>query len=271
MYVAPESPLRSGDPRSRCDAACRKPCERGDFQDFLERARPNAVQVDDETPDRDRRKEEEATAIAAAAAYLVAEPTVRWAEKEPATVSAPACPPGLPDRSPPTVPATDASAGTGSTDEIPWDLQELEADRIPFLQRVIRVSAAAGNDSQTIRMRLCPPELGPLRLEIGLQDGAMDARLEVETSAARDLLLQNLPVLEERLRRQDIRLDRFEVDLADRSPDGQSDRASQRSPSPRERRRDFRVSHRRATESTQPTSRQTRPRASGVSRIDVTI
>jgi flagellar hook-length control protein FliK len=43
----------------------------------------------------------------------------------------------------------------------------------------------------------------------------MSARLEAETPAARNLLLESLPLLRERLAQQDIRVERFDVDLMD--------------------------------------------------------
>ena len=48
----------------------------------------------------------------------------------------------------------------------------------------------------------------------------MNARLEVESSAARNALLDNLPALRERLAQQNIRIERFDIDMADDSPGG---------------------------------------------------
>ena len=64
-----------------------------------------------------------------------------------------------------------------------------------------------------VRLRLSPPELGSLRLEVSVRDGAMTARLEVENQSARQLLLDSLPALRERLAQQDIRIERFSVDV----------------------------------------------------------
>ena len=45
-----------------------------------------------------------------------------------------------------------------------------------------------------VRLRLSPPELGSLRLQVSVQDGVMVARMETETEAARSSLVNNLPL-----------------------------------------------------------------------------
>ena len=68
------------------------------------------------------------------------------------------------------------------------------------------MSAAGG----TVRLKLSPPELGTMRLEITVRNGVLTARAETETSAARNMLLDNLPALRERLAQQDIKVQQFE-------------------------------------------------------------
>lgn len=97
-------------------------------------------------------------------------------------------------------------------------------DRVRFVQRVARAFEAAGRDGGAIRMRLHPPELGGMRLEITVRNGQMTAQIETETTAAKNLLLDNLPALRERLAEQNIKVERFDVQTQDRpadsSPDG---------------------------------------------------
>jgi flagellar hook-length control protein FliK len=93
-------------------------------------------------------------------------------------------------------------------------------DRARFVQRVARAFQSAANRGGSIRLRLHPPELGSLRLEMTVRGGVMTARVESETSAARSLLLDNLPALRERLGQYDIKVERFDVDLTDRSAGG---------------------------------------------------
>lgn len=109
------------------------------------------------------------------------------------------------------------------------------ADRARFVQRVSKAMHAAVERGGPIRLRLSPAELGALQLEIRVQDGSMSARLTAESAAAKSLLLESLPDLRERLAQQDIRLERFEVDVRDEGqgrpwnqPDGRHDQDASR-------------------------------------------
>ena len=111
------------------------------------------------------------------------------------------------------------AAGQGSSQASTTPGQQAPAggdvERARFVQRVARAFQAVGNSGGSVRLRLRPPDLGSLRLELTVRNGAMTARLEVETAAARNALLDNLPALRDRLAQQDIKIERFDVDLAD--------------------------------------------------------
>ncbi len=100
-------------------------------------------------------------------------------------------------------------------------------DHVRFVQRVARAFHAARNGPGEIRLRLHPPELGHLRLEVRVEDGALQARMETETATAKSVLLDNLPALRERLAQQDIRLDRVNVDVMPQSDGGTGQRAAE--------------------------------------------
>ncbi len=87
------------------------------------------------------------------------------------------------------------------------------ADRARFVGRVEGAIRAAEARDGRIQVRLSPPELGALRIELNMHQGVMTARIEAETTAARNLLLDNLPALRDRLAQQDVRIDRFDVDV----------------------------------------------------------
>lgn len=148
---------------------------------------------------------------------------------------------GIPKNSPnagasaaplPSAPAAaDASAGaargtaaiSGSTAQPARSAADDPAggvDRARFVQRVSRAFHGLGDRGGVVRLRLSPPELGSLRLEVSVRDGAISARLEVETQSARQMLLDSLPALRERLAQQDIRIERFSVDLGPRDGGG---------------------------------------------------
>jgi flagellar hook-length control protein FliK len=158
---------------------------------------------------------------------LEAVPTLADAPPEPKHPSGetPVMPPAA-DHSeiaPPTVAPRDPSTATPRGEPQESSLPTAapaHVDRVRFVQRVARAFQTMGDRSGSVRLRLSPPELGSLRLEIAVRNGAMSARVEAETPAARNLLLDNLPALRERLAQQDIKVERFNVDLMDQSPDG---------------------------------------------------
>ncbi len=86
-------------------------------------------------------------------------------------------------------------------------------DPARFVSRVARALDVANHRGEPIQLRLHPPELGSVRLEMSVKDGIVTARFETETASARSALLDNLPALRERLSDQDMRIDRFDVDV----------------------------------------------------------
>ena len=55
--------------------------------------------------------------------------------------------------------------------------------------------------------------MGTLRIQIAVKEGAVTAHLETDNAAARNVLLDNLPALRERLAEQEIRIEKFDVDV----------------------------------------------------------
>jgi flagellar hook-length control protein FliK len=116
-------------------------------------------------------------------------------------------------------------------------------DRHRFVQRVEGAMKAAQQRDGRVQVRLAPPELGSLRIELAVQNGVMSAKLEAESSAARNALLDNLPALRERLAEQSIRIEKFDVDIRQESrgsggnPTAQDRPGEQGEPGSHERRR----------------------------------
>ena len=122
-----------------------------------------------------------------------------------------------------TSPLTGTSASTGVAERLaentasPNDSPAPEGDvagpdRARFIRRVTGAFEAAGRRDGPIRVQLTPPELGTLRLEIKVERGEIVARLETETHEARNVLLDNLPALRQRLEQQEIKVQRFDVE-----------------------------------------------------------
>ncbi len=117
-------------------------------------------------------------------------------------------------------------------------------DRARFVQRVGGAIRSAQQRDGQIQLRLSPPELGTLRIQIEVKEGVVTARLETETNAARTVLLDNLPALRERLAEQQIRIEKFDVDV------GRDGQQSADNPEPGDRQQDD--TSRRENKSTAP-------------------
>lgn len=146
------------------------------------------------------------------------------------------------------------------------------AEQARFVQRVARAFQAAQSRDGEIQLRLSPPELGSLKLEVKVQGGVLTARLEAETATARTLLMDNLPVLRERLAEQGIQVEKFDVDLMDRQPQGEPDQSRDQH---QERRGAPRIPGQRGERATEPAqaptaSRDVQPQRSN-GRLNITV
>jgi flagellar hook-length control protein FliK len=98
-------------------------------------------------------------------------------------------------------------------------------DQTQLIQRIAHAFETAVERGGSIHLQLSPPELGSLRVELTLRNGAMSARMETETDAARTVLQDNLPALRERLAEHNIRVERFDIDLSGQSSGSLSGRS----------------------------------------------
>ena len=106
-----------------------------------------------------------------------------------------------------------SSTSTGSASSATSESSLTQAERTRLVQRVARAMHTAHDRGGELRLRLSPPELGSLRLHVELHDGVMSARIEAETREAQQVISENLIVLRDRLAEQNIRIERFDVDL----------------------------------------------------------
>ncbi|MCA9159700.1 MAG: flagellar hook-length control protein FliK, partial [Planctomycetales bacterium] len=70
-----------------------------------------------------------------------------------------------------------------------------------------------------INIRLHPPQLGSLNVQVRMEGRTMTAKLTTETSTARDVILESLPVLRSRLAEQGFQISSFHVEVADNNAD----------------------------------------------------
>ena len=93
-------------------------------------------------------------------------------------------------------------------------------DPARFVSRVAKAFHTAAERGGALQLRLAPPELGAVRVELTITDGVMSAQLETENATAKRVLLEHLPALRERLADQNIRIERFDVDVRDEGRNG---------------------------------------------------
>jgi flagellar hook-length control protein FliK len=105
----------------------------------------------------------------------------------------------------------------GETDEA------ARVDPARFVGRVAKAIQTAHERGSALQLRLSPPELGSVKLSLTVVDGVMSAALETETESARRVLLDHLPALRERLAGQNIRIERFDVDVQREHAGGRPD------------------------------------------------
>ena len=122
---------------------------------------------------------------------------------------------------------TDRGTASQSSQDSSEPTQLNRVDTTRFVGRVARAFHFAQERGGTLQLRLSPPELGSLRLELTVKDGALTASLETETHSARRLLLDHLPALRDRLADQNIRVERFDVNVGRDGQQGQSSASSQ--------------------------------------------
>jgi flagellar hook-length control protein FliK len=122
---------------------------------------------------------------------------------------------------------TDLASGSRETEAN--DTPQVDPSR--FVSRVAKAVQTANDRGGPLQLRLSPPELGSLKIQLTLKDGGLSASLEADNSNARKLLLDHLPALRDRLADQNIRVDRFDVDVKQENTGGQANsRGSNQNP-----------------------------------------
>lgn len=88
-----------------------------------------------------------------------------------------------------------------------------QADQMRLVQRVARAIRVAPQQGGTLRLRLRPPELGALHLEVTIDKGHLSAHLQTENATARHVLLESLPQLRDRLAELGVQIEQFQIDV----------------------------------------------------------
>lgn len=106
-----------------------------------------------------------------------------------------------------TAPGVSASAGvTGQAGAV--DVEQAD----PMMSRVLRgVTAAVNQRGGALTMRLDPPELGRLRIQMTITQGTVTAQFHAETAQTHDLLQRSLATLRASLESQGLTVERLTV------------------------------------------------------------
>jgi len=87
------------------------------------------------------------------------------------------------------------------------------------MQQMIRAEGFGQlNETRTLMIRLKPETLGTVLIKLAARDGRMEARILAANPLARALLMEELPMLEQALREQELNLDSLEVLPFEESP-----------------------------------------------------
>ena len=95
------------------------------------------------------------------------------------------------------------------------------------IDQVVPAVVASKQGGHEVRIRLNPPELGSLLVDIRVRDGVVSARLEATQPTTQQLVTDNLGLLRDGLAQQGLTVDRIEVTLAE-SPLGRDQTSSNR-------------------------------------------
>ena len=97
---------------------------------------------------------------------------------------------------------------------IPKGPGTLDASRPEFANRLADSLRSAAHEGQTLRIRLNPPELGSLQIEVSMREGSVTARLDVQSAAAQRTILESLPTLRDALANHGTGISRIDVQIS---------------------------------------------------------
>jgi len=103
------------------------------------------------------------------------------------------------------------AAATGTKTESPRPVLDTTRGDVP--QKLAGFIQQAAEQGKPLRIRLNPPELGTLQIEIGRHQGQVTARLEVESAATRAVIFEQLNLLRDSLQQQGLKLDQIQIEV----------------------------------------------------------
>jgi len=132
-----------------------------------------------------------------------------------------------------------------------------------MVDRVATALRTAHQSQRELRIRLTPPELGTVRIEISSRGGTLTARLEVETAAAQQAIQQNLSLLRDALAQHGTNLERIDIQLTpSRSEEGQPQSGGQHQPDSQQQERQEQQQPRQGSQESQRSEDEESPERS---------
>ncbi len=108
------------------------------------------------------------------------------------------------------------------------DVKQIEQ----LVERIVATVRQSQSTGQQLKIRLSPPELGTLQIEVPLKNGEYTAKLEVQNNQVQKVINDNMAQLKESLSKSGIAIDRIEVQInTDSSEDHHSSQSEARSQS----------------------------------------
>ncbi|HLJ11074.1 MAG TPA: flagellar hook-length control protein FliK [Planctomycetaceae bacterium] len=95
--------------------------------------------------------------------------------------------------------------------------QQASSEQLNAAQVIAQVAYAlqvTHQSGQQMQLLLNPPDLGSLQVNVTMHDGVLSARLETQTPATQQILVDNLSQLKDSLNQQGVAFDRIDVRLA---------------------------------------------------------
>ena len=136
-------------------------------------------------------------------------------------------------------PAAGSEAGGSGQSEVRLSAGEGRADtessdRVPqgrVVDYVVRVARAnLGRENWQVQIRLSPPQLGTLRLDVSVRQGVLNMQVLAETAEAKHLIDSRLGQLRDALQQNGIMVERLEVDTRRPAPNESSQNNGDQSP-----------------------------------------
>ncbi len=106
-----------------------------------------------------------------------------------------------------------STTATSSNEAADQPREITQQERVRLVQRVARSFSRLGPEGGQVTLKLHPPQLGVLNVSIKIEGQTLTARMQTESSAARDAIIENLPLLRERLNEQGIEIEKFQVEV----------------------------------------------------------